>query len=62
MGHNFDRGPHRDHPCQVWFNLVQRPLPKLCPGIPTSNQDGHQAKNRKKRDEILTAATWQEVV
>jgi hypothetical protein len=24
-------------------------LPKLCPVIPTSNQDGHQAKNRKKR-------------
>jgi hypothetical protein len=23
------------------------PLPKLCPVIPTSNQDGHQAKNRK---------------
>jgi hypothetical protein len=24
------------------------PLPKLCPVIPTSNQDDHQAKNRKK--------------
>jgi hypothetical protein len=24
------------------------PLPKLCPLIPTSNQDGRQAKNRKK--------------
>jgi hypothetical protein len=24
------------------------PLPELCPEIPTSNQDGHQAKNRKK--------------
>ena len=24
------------------------PLPKLCPVIPTSNQDGCQAKNRKK--------------
>ena len=24
------------------------PLPKLCPVIPTSNQDGHQAKSRKK--------------
>jgi hypothetical protein len=22
--------------------------PKLCPVIPISNQDGHQAKNRKK--------------
>jgi hypothetical protein len=28
------------------------PLPKLCLVIPTSNQDGHQAKNRKKGDEI----------
>ena len=24
------------------------PLSKMCPVIPTSNQDGHQAKNRKK--------------
>ena len=39
-----------------WANLNQTlvewsldgPLPKLCPVIPTSNQDGHQAKNRKK--------------
>jgi hypothetical protein len=29
------------------------PLPKLYPVIPTSNQDGHQAKNRKSGDEIL---------
>ena len=29
------------------------PLPKVCPVIPTSNQDGYQAKNRKKGDEIL---------
>jgi hypothetical protein len=28
------------------------PLPKLRPVIPTSNQDGHQAKNRKMGDEI----------
>jgi hypothetical protein len=27
-------------------------LPKLCPVIPTSNQDGRQAKNRKRGDEI----------
>ena len=39
-----------------WANLNQTlvewsldgPLPKLCPVIPTSIQDGHQAKNRKK--------------
>jgi hypothetical protein len=29
------------------------PLPNLYPVIPTSNQDGRQAKNRKKGDEIL---------
>jgi len=29
------------------------PLPKMCPVIPTSNQGGHQAKNRKKGDAIL---------
>jgi hypothetical protein len=54
------------------------PLPKLFPVIPISNQDGCQAQNRKRGDEILivhccfsasqnelkflTAATWQEVV
>jgi hypothetical protein len=27
---------------------LEGPLPKLCLVIPTSNQDGHQAKNRKK--------------
>jgi hypothetical protein len=29
------------------------PLPKLYPVIPTFNQDGRQAKDRKKRDEIF---------
>jgi hypothetical protein len=29
------------------------PLPNLCPVIPISNQDGHQAKNIKKGDDIL---------
>jgi hypothetical protein len=28
------------------------PLPKFCPMIPTSNQDGRQAKNRKRGYEI----------
>ena len=39
-----------------WANLNQTllkwflggPLPKMCPVIPTSNQDGRQAQNRKK--------------
>jgi hypothetical protein len=50
-----------------WANLNQTlmewsldgPLPKLYQVIPTSNQDGRQAKNRAQ---ILTAATWQWVV
>ena len=33
--------------------LLDGPLPKLCPLIPTSNQDGRQAKNRKRGDDIL---------
>jgi hypothetical protein len=24
VGHKFERDPPRDHPCQVWFNLVQQ--------------------------------------
>jgi hypothetical protein len=23
VGHNFERDPPKDHPCQVWFNMVQ---------------------------------------
>jgi hypothetical protein len=36
----------------VEWSLVD-PLPQLCPVIPTSNQDGRQAKNRKKGDDIF---------
>ena len=39
-----------------WF--LDGPLPKLCPLIPTSNQDGHQAQNRKRGDEILIVHCW----
>jgi hypothetical protein len=35
----------------VEWSLGGPPL-KLCPVIPTSSQDGHQAKNRKRGDEI----------
>jgi hypothetical protein len=31
-----------------WNDSWMAPLPKLCPLIPTSNQDGRQAQNRKK--------------
>jgi hypothetical protein len=34
-----------------WF--LDGPLPKLCPVIPTSNQNGRQAQNSKKGDGIL---------
>jgi hypothetical protein len=48
-----------------WANLNQTflkwsldgPLPKLCPVFPTSNQDGRQAKNSKKGDEIKKKLT-----
>jgi hypothetical protein len=29
------------------------PFQNLCPVIPTSNQDGRQAKNRRKKDETF---------
>jgi hypothetical protein len=38
---------------------VDGPLSKLCPVISTSNQDGRQAKNRKKGDEIFTPSKIQ---
>ena len=34
-----------------WF--LDSPLPKLCPLIPTSNQDGRQAQNRNFAEMIL---------
>jgi hypothetical protein len=45
----------------IWFSgfredlnvIFYQNMPNLCPVIPTSNQDGRQAKNRKKGDEIL---------
>ena len=34
---------------QTWLKwFLDGPLQKLCPVIPTSNQDGRQAQNRKK--------------
>ena len=45
---------HRANCNQTLVELsLDGPLPKLCPVIPTTNQDGHQAKNRKKGDTIL---------
>jgi hypothetical protein len=36
------------------------PLPKLCPVILTSNQDGHQAKNRKRGWKGTTKGSFQQ--
>jgi hypothetical protein len=52
MGNSHNNLLLRNH----WANCNQTlvewslhdPLPKLCPVIPTFNQDGRQAKNRKK--------------
>ena len=57
MGHSHKNLVFRNH----WTNCNQTlvewsldgPLRKLCPMILTSNQDGRQAKNRKKGDEVL---------
>jgi hypothetical protein len=38
---------------KLWWNGPWMAPSKMCPVIPTSNQDGRQAKNRKKGDEIL---------
>jgi hypothetical protein len=40
----------------IWFSGFRGEdlnVIKLCPVIPTSNQDGRQAKNRKRGDEIF---------
>jgi hypothetical protein len=47
---NFERDPPRDHPCQVWFNLVQQFLRRRFKCDLLSKYAN------------LTAATWQGVV
>jgi hypothetical protein len=37
------------------------PLPKLCPVIPTSSQDGRQAKKKKKGGRILKKIFFSEI-
>jgi hypothetical protein len=57
MGNSHKNLLFRNH----WVNCNQTlvewsldgPLPKMFPVIPTSNQDVHQANNRKRGDEIL---------
>jgi hypothetical protein len=56
MGNSHKNLLFRNH----WVNCNQTlvewslddPLPKMCPVIPTSNQDVCEAKNRKRGDEI----------
>jgi hypothetical protein len=56
MGNSHKNLLFRNHLANCNQTLVEYsldgPLPKLHPVIPTSNQDGRQAKNRKKGDEI----------
>jgi hypothetical protein len=47
-GHIFGRGPRTNCNQTLVEWSLDGPLPKMCPGIPTSNQDVRQAKNRKK--------------
>jgi hypothetical protein len=53
VGHNFERDPPRDLNQTLLKSFLDGPLPKLCPVIQTSNQDGRQGQNRKRGDEIL---------
>jgi hypothetical protein len=47
-GHNFERGPSKDHSTKVWLQLVQWFLRRRLKCEMLANQDGRQAKNRKK--------------
>jgi hypothetical protein len=52
--HNFERDPPRDHPCQVWFNLVQRFQRRSLNVIFYQNMPNlHNRKIEKRGDEIL---------
>jgi hypothetical protein len=56
MGNSHKNNFLRNHWAKCNQALVEwtldGPLPKLCPMMPTSYQDSHQAKNSKKGDEI----------
>jgi hypothetical protein len=46
-----NHGANRNQTLVEWS--LDGPLPKMCPVVPSSNQDIRQAKNRKRGDEIL---------
>ena len=56
MGNSHNNLLFRDHWANSNQTLVEWSLddllPKMCPVIPTSNQDVREAKNRKRGDEI----------
>jgi hypothetical protein len=75
--HNFERDPPRDNPCQVWFNLVQWfQRRRFKCGLPAKMAAKLKIEKRgdeilivhccfsvsQNEAEILTAATWQEVI
>jgi hypothetical protein len=57
MGNSHKNLLFRNHLANCNQTLVEYsldgPLPKLCPVIPTSNQDCRQAKNRKRGMKFL---------
>jgi hypothetical protein len=48
VGHNFERDPSKDHPCQVWFNLVQGFQRRRfkCESLRHTNDDGRQVMTK----------------
>jgi myo-inositol catabolism protein IolC len=56
MGNSHKNLPFRNHSANCNQTLVEwpldGPLSKICPVIPTSNQEVRQAKKRKRGDEI----------
>ena len=43
VGHNFEKDPPRDHPCQVRFNLVQRfQRRRLDERMPSDDKSSHR--------------------
>jgi hypothetical protein len=61
--HNFERDPPKDHPCQVWFNLVQGFQRRRfkCESLRRTTSDG---KTRKEQfcDDLISLVQTVRVV
>ena len=51
VGHNFERDPPKDHPCQVWFNLIQGFQRRRikCESLRRTPSDGKSSPGELKR-------------